>query len=227
MAEFLCSNAYFGIMMTLTAFVAGKAIQNKWKNPLCNPILIATWIVMAILLCSGLSVESYQASCAPLQYLLTPATICYAISLHAQMVKLKKNLAAILAGVTCGTVVSIFSIRLMCGVLGMDRILTVSLLPKSVTTAIGMPLSDEAGGIAALTTAAIILTGIMGNVFGSIFFKVFRIKDPIAQGVSLGTASHAIGTSKAAEISSLTGAVSSLSLTLAGLLTVAIYSFFV
>lgn len=227
MGEFLDSNAYLGLVITISAFAAGRAIQSKWKNPLLNPILIATAIVMAVLLSSGISVEDYQAGCAPLQYLLTPATICYAISLHDQIHTMKRNLFAILAGVACGTLVSLFSIQLMCDVLGLDQVLTVSLLPKSITTAIGMPLSEEAGGIPAVTTAAIILTGILGNMLGPILCSVFRITDPVAKGVSFGTASHAIGTAKAAEISALTGAVSSFSLTFAGLITVILYSFLI
>lgn len=227
MADLISSNIYFGVFITLTAFAAGRALQSKWKSPLFNPILIATVLVIAVLLSTGISVDGYQASCAPLQYLLTPATICYAISLYEQIGKLKKNLAAIAAGVISGTIVSLLCVRFLCAAFDLEHILTVSLLPKSITTAIGMSLSEEAGGIAALTTAAIVLTGILGNMFGPTLCKLFRIHDPIAQGVSFGTASHAIGTSKAAEMSGLAGAVGSLSLTLAGLVTVVLFSFLI
>lgn len=227
MIELLPSNAYFGLLLTLAAFAAGWGMQRKWKNPLFNPILIAAILIMAVLLTFGISVDQYQAGCAPLQYLLTPATICFAVSLYEQLGKLKKHLAAILAGVVSGTVVSLLSIRLMCAAFGMDAVLTASMLPKSITTAIGMALSEEAGGIASLTTAAIVITGILGNVFGLMLCKLFRFTDPIAQGVAFGTASHAIGTSRATELSALAGAVSSLSLTFAGLITVVLYSFLV
>lgn len=227
MGDFLTANTYFGIGITVSAFAAGRAMQAKWKSPACNPILIATLAVALVLLSTGIPVDTYQESCAPLQYLLTPATICYAVSLHEQITRLQKNLLAILTGVICGTLVSLFSIRLMCSVFGLGEVLTVSLLPKSITTAIGMPLSQEAGGIPALTTAAIIISGILGNMFGPALCKIFGIHNPIAQGVSFGTASHAIGTARAAELCALTGAVSSLSLTIAGLVTVVLYSFLI
>ena len=150
MGDFLTANTYFGIGITVSAFAAGRAMQAKWKSPACNPILIATLAVALVLLSTGIPVDTYQESCAPLQYLLTPATICYAVSLHEQITRLQKNLLAILTGVICGTLVSLFSIRLMCSVFGLGEVLTVSLLPKSITTAIGMPLSQEAGGIPAL-----------------------------------------------------------------------------
>ena len=220
-------NAYFDLFFTLAAFAAGRALQSRWKRPLFNPILIAAVLVIAVLLITGIPVESYQESCVPLQYLLTPATICFSISLYEQIGKLKKNLAAIAGGVVSGTIVSLLCVRFLCAAFHLERVFTVSLRPKSITTAIGMSLSEEAGGIAALTTAAIVLTGILGNMFGPTLCKLFRIHDPIAQGVSFGTASHAIGTSKAAQMSGLTGAVGSLSLTLAGLVTVVLFSFLV
>lgn len=227
MIELLGANAYFGVFMTLAAFTAGRAMQSKWKSPLLNPILIAAALIIGVLLATGISVERYQESCQPLQYLLTPATICFSVSLYEQIGRLKKHLIAILAGVSAGTVASLFSIRLMCAAFGLDHTLTVSLLPKSITTAIGMALSEEAGGIAALTTAAIVLTGNLGNMFGPMLCKWFRLTDPIAQGVAFGTSAHAIGTSKAAELSELAGAVSSLSLTFAGLITAVLYSFLI
>lgn len=227
MTDLLVTNAYFPLLLTAAAFLAGRWMQSKWKSPLLNPILVAAVVIGAVLLALDIPVEQYQQGCAPLQYLLTPATICFSVSLYEQIGKLKKHLPAILAGVLSGTLVSLCSIRLLCAALQLSPELTVSLLPKSITTAIGMALSEEAGGIAALTTAAIILTGILGNVFGPMMCKWFGIREEIAQGVAFGTASHAVGTSKAAEMSALAGAVSSLSLTIAGLITVVLFSFFV
>lgn len=227
MADFLGSNLYFPLFLTLSAFCAGRALQKKWHSPLLNPLLVASVLVGAVLLCLGIPIQQYQAGCAPLQYLLTPATICYAVSMYEQIGKLKEHLWAILVGVFCGTVASLVGVRLMCTAFGLDTVLTTSMLPKSITTAIGMALSEEAGGIAALTTAAIVLTGVLGNMFGPMLCKWFHFTEEIAQGVAFGTASHAIGTSKASELSQTAGAVSSLSLTLAGLITVVLYSFFV
>lgn len=224
MSDLLTGNTFFCVFLTLCAFEAGRSLQQKWKISILNPILIGAVLVAVVIQFTGISVERYQAGCAPLQYLMTPATICFSISLYEQIGKLKKHLGTILAGVTCGTAVSLLSIRAMATMFGLDDALTISLLPKSITTAIGMALSQEAGGIAALTTAAIILTGILGNMFGPMLCKLFHIRHPIAQGVAFGTASHAIGTSKANELSELAGAVSSMSLTVAGLITVILFS---
>lgn len=225
MTAILENNGFFCILLTLGTFLIGRVIQSKWKSPLCNPLLLASCFTIITLLILGIPVERYQAGCAPLQYLLTPATICYAVGLYEQIGKLKKHIAAILAGVISGTVISLGSIRVMCLVFGFDRVLTYSMLPKSITTAIGMPLSAETGGIAALTTVAIVLTGILGNIFGPMLCKMFRFEEPIVQGVAFGTSAHAIGTARATEMSELAGAVSSLSLTFAGLVTVVLYSF--
>lgn len=227
MAEILTSNSFFCIFLTLAAFEAGRALQKKWSSPLLNPLLVGTVLVCAVLMCTGIDVDSYQEGCRPLQFLLTPATICFSVSLYEQLGRLKKHLPAIAAGVAGGTAASLLSIRVMARLFGLNRALTVSLLPKSITTAIGMALSQEAGGIAALTTAAIVLTGILGNMFGPWLCSRMKITEPIAQGVAFGTASHAIGTARANQLSELTGAVSSLSLTLAGLITVVLFSFFI
>ena len=221
MAEF----TYFSLFLTLGAFSIGLFCQRKWKNPLLNPILIGAALIMVFLGVTGIPNQQFQAGCKPLQYLLTPATICLAISFYAQLGALKKQLPAIVAGVVLGTGASLGSILLLCKLFRLEAVLTASLLPKSVTTAIGVALTEEAGGISAVTTAAIILTGISGNIFGPFLSKLFRLKDPVAQGVALGTASHVIGTARANEIGQLCGAVSGVSLTLAGLLTAVFYSF--
>ena len=167
----------------------------------------------------------YQAGCHVLSYLLTPATICLAISFYEQFQKLKSHLPAVCLGVVAGTVCSIGSIWLLCRLFALDTALAKSLLPKSITTAIGVVLSQEIGGIAAVTTAAIAITGIFGNIIGPSLCKLLRIRNPIAQGVAFGTSSHVIGTSRAAQLDPLTGAVSSLSLTIAGIVTTVLLSF--
>jgi putative effector of murein hydrolase len=159
--------------------------------------------------------------------LLTPATICLAIGFYEQVQKLKKHIPAILVGVAGGSLASLLSVGLLCRLFGFDRALTVTLLPKSVTSAIGMVLSQQAGGIGAVTTAVIAITGVLGNMMGPWLSKLFRLHDPISQGVAYGTAAHVMGTSRAMEISPLVGAVSSFSLTLAGLITTVLFSFLV
>ena len=226
MIKMLCESGFFPILLTLAAFWFGQALQSKWKSPLLNPILVASVIIIAVLTAFKIPVETYQSGCAPLQFLLTPATICFAIGMYEQLGKLKKHIAAILAGILCGTVSSLAFIRLLCAAFGLDIVLTISLLPKSITTAIGMALSEEAGGIASLTTAAIVVTGVLGNMFGPTLCRMFGIKNDIAAGAAFGTSSHAIGTARAVQISELAGAVSSLSLTFAGLITVVLFQLF-
>ena len=226
MTDFLSSSSYFAMALTVLAFAAGSAIQKKWKLSLLNPILIGAILVIVTLKLLGIPNSVYQEGCKVLSYLLTPATICLAISFYEQYQNLKQHLAAVVLGVLAGAVSCLGMVYLLCRIFGLDQALTVSLLPKSITTAIGVPISQELGGIAAITTAVIVCTGIVGNVLGPALCKWFRIRGEIAQGVAYGTASHVIGTSKAVELSQLTGAVSSLSLTVCGLLTALLLSFF-
>ncbi len=223
MADFLQNIPLFALALTFGAYQLGLWCQKKWKSPLLNPILIAVVLVVATLFATGIPNERYQEGMAGISWLLAPATVCLALPLYQQIKTLKKNLPAILVGIAAGTVVSLVSILLLCRLLGMDRVFTVSLLPKSITTAMGMVLSENSGGIGSLTAAAIIVTGILGSLFGSILCKLFRITDPLAQGVAFGTASHVVGTSRANELGALQGAVSSLSLAVAGILTAVVF----
>lgn len=225
MTEMLSQNSFFAIALTAAAFCIGAACQRRWKKAVFNPILIGAALVMLTLWLLDIPVAQYQADCKPLTYLTTPATICLAIAFYEQLQQLKKYLPAIVIGVTGGTLASLLSVWLLSGCFGFDKVLTMSLLPKSITSAIGVVLSEQAGGVGALTTAVIIITGIFGNITGPALAKLFRLRDPISQGVGFGTASHVIGTSRVAELSPLMGAVSSFSLTLAGLITTIIISF--
>lgn len=216
----------FSVVLTLGAYQVGLLCQKKWKSPLCNPILIAVLLVIGFLLATGMENSTYQAGATLFGWLLTPATVCLALPLYRQLRVLKKSLPGILAGVAAGTLTSLLCVFGLCKVFGLNKALTVSLLPKSITTAMGIVLSDLNGGIESLSAAAIIITGILGSLFGSILCKLLRLKDPISQGVAFGTASHVIGTSRAGELGQLQGAVSSLSLAIAGLLTAVLFPFF-
>lgn len=225
MGEFISGSSFFAVALTLVVFSLASTCQKKWKLAILNPILVSAIVIIALLSLLGLPNETYQAGCTILSYLLTPATICLAISFYEQFQSLKKHLLAVCIGVLAGTVASLGCIWLMASLFGLSRELTLSLLPKSVTTAIGMALSEEIGGIGAIATAAIVITGIVGNIAGPALCKLFRLKSEVAQGVAFGTSSHVIGTSRATELSQLTGAVSSLSLTLAGIITCLLLSF--
>ena len=215
----LLSISILPVILTLLAYRAGALLQQKTKSPICNPILIAVLLVLGFLSLTGMELKTYQAGAAFLSWLMTPATVCLAISMYEQFQVLKKNTPVILAGVAAGAVACLAMVLVLSLLFGFDRELTVSLLPKSVTTAIGVPLSQLAGGLTPITTAAIILTGITASVLGPTLCKLFRLTDEIARGAAFGTAGHVIGTAKASEMSALTGAVSSLSLVVAGLLT--------
>ena len=223
MTEFLQSISLFPLMLTFGTYQVGAWCQRKTKSPLCNPLLIATVLSIGVLLLTDFDLKVYQSSSAWITWLLTPATVSLAVPLYNQLKEFKKDLGAIIAGIAAGTVASLGFIGFVCVLLKLDRSLTVSMLPKSITTAIGLVLSEQSGGIPALTSAVIVITGILGNLFGSFLCKILRITDPIAQGVGFGTASHVVGTSRATELDPLAGAVSSLSLAVAGILTAVLF----
>jgi len=225
MTDLFLSSSYFAVTLTLLAYAFGCLCQRTFKLSVFNPILIGALTVMGVLYFLEVPNSVYQRGCQILSYLLTPATICLSISFYSQYQKLKHHLGAIFAGVLTGCISCLGSIWLLANYFGLNHQLTVSLLPKSITTAIGVVMSEALGGIGAITTAAIILTGILGNVFGPFLCKILAIRDPIAKGVAFGTGSHVIGTSRAVQVGELVGAVSSLSLTLAGLITAVLLSF--
>jgi putative effector of murein hydrolase len=207
------------VLLTLLAYQAGAWLQKKTKSPVCNPILVGVVLVLVFMALTGLENGTYQGSMVRLSWLMTPATVCLAIPMYQQVEILKKNWKAMVAGIAAGALSCLVMVLVWGIVFRFDRELTISLLPKSVTSAIGVPLSGLNGGIQSITTAAIILTGITASVLGPSLCKLFRLTDKIAQGTAFGTAGHVIGTAKATELDPLTGAVSSLSLVVAGLLT--------
>lgn len=223
MLDYLLSLSLLPMALTVGAFMLGAWVQKKTKCVAFNPIIVAVVLIVGFILITKYPISDYQAGTKPISWFITPATVCLALPLYEQLKTLKKNLPAILIGVFAGTVTSLLVVFGMCLLFKTDRDITVSLLPKSITTAMGIVLSSENGGIEALTAAVIIVTGIIGNLSGSLLCKIFRIKDPIAQGVAFGTASHVVGTSRANELSPLTGAVSSLSLATAGIFTAILF----
>lgn len=225
MREFLSDSGYWALLLTAAAYQLGLFLNKKTKSAIFHPIVVATVIVIPFLLLTGIPNEVYQAGMQSISWLLTPCTVCLGISLYTQLNKLKDHIWAILAGVLAGTVTSLLFVWGMCALFGLDHAMTVTLLPKSVTTAMAQPLAEGAGGYAALTTAAVVITGVLGSVIGPALCKLFRLKNDISRGVALGTASHVVGTTRAAEMSELSGAVSSLSLVIAGILTAIAFSF--
>jgi len=185
-----------------------------------NPLLVAIILVIAFLKATGISYTDYNTGASYISYFLTPSTVCLAIPLYKQLELLKKNLTAVAAAITAGVIGSVVSVYVMSMIFRLEHVHYVSLLPKSITTAIGMGVSEEAGGIVTMTIVSIILTGILGNIVADGWFKLVGIKEPIAKGLALGTSAHAIGTAKALELGEVEGAMSSLSIAVAGLMTV-------
>ncbi len=223
MMEFLSNVALFPVVLTLGAYQVGLWCHKKWKNPLTNAILIAVVLVVGFLLLTGFPVDVYKQGTSRLSWLLTPATVSLAVPMYHNIRALRKNLVAVLAGAVSGAVAALSFILLMCVLFSLDDTITISILPKSITTAIGIVLSEEGGGIPALTTLAIFITGITGALLGRPMCRLFGFNDPVSQGVALGTASHAVGTYTAIEMGQLQGAVSSLSLAVAGLFTALVF----
>lgn len=215
----LLSIPIFPVVLTLLAYRLGAAMQKKLKSPLCNPILIAVILVLVFLSATGMELKTYQAGTSLLSWLMTPATVCLAISMYEQFQILRRNTCIILASVAAGAISCLAMVILFSLLFRFSPELTASLLPKSVTTAIGVPLTQMIGGLPSITTAAIILSGITASVLGPTLCRLFRLTNEIAQGAAFGTAGHVIATAKAMELSKLTGAASSLSLVVAGLLT--------
>ncbi len=220
MKDFLTDSVFFGAFISLAAYEAGLLLKKKFRIALLNPLLIGTILVMAALLLLKVEYRSYNESAGYISYLLTPATVCLAVPLYQQLELLKKNRKAVAAGITAGVLTSLFSVFLLAKLFSLSHEQYVTLLPKSITTAIGMGVSKELGGMETITVAVIIVTGILGNVMAEFVCKIFRIQEPVAKGLALGTSSHAIGTAKAMELGEIEGAMSSLSIAVAGLLTV-------
>lgn len=221
MNELINTSLYFGVTISIAGYGIGLFLKKKLKWGFLNPLLVAIIFVIASLQVSGIDYEVYDETAKYLSYLLTPATVCLAIPLYQQITLLKKNLKAVLLGILAGVFSSLGSVLGMAYLFGLSHEEYVTLLPKSITTAIGIGVSEELGGITTITVAVIIVTGVLGNVIGEQICKIFRIQEPIAVGLAFGTAAHAVGTTKALELGEIQGAMSSLSIAVAGLVTVA------
>lgn len=220
MHDLFLTSAFFGVTVSLLTYMLGMWLKKKLKFAFLNPLLISIVLTMIVVVACHIDYNTYYEGAKYLSYLLTPATVCLAIPLYEQLQQLKRYWKAILAGILSGVLTSLGCILVMSILFGLTHENYVTLLPKSITTAIGMGVSEELGGVVSITVAVIIVTGVFGNVIGDLVFKLFRIHEPVAKGVALGTSAHAVGTSKAMELGEVEGAMSSLSIAVAGLLTV-------
>ncbi len=220
MFDTVVSSAFFGVVVSLSAYFVGLSIRKKTGLAVMNPILLAVALVIALLSALDIDYEVYQQSSNMLSALLTPATICLAVPLYEQLHLLIRYKKAILAGIVSGVITSLLCVFVLSLLFGLSHTDYVTLLPKSITSAIGMGVSSELGGHVSITVAVIIITGVIGNVTAESILRLFRITEPIAKGIAIGSSSHAIGTTKAMEMGQVEGAMSSLSIVISGLLTV-------
>ena len=217
---------YFGLVLSIGAYLFACWLKNKTKLALLNPLLVSAALIIACILGVGMDYETYNKGASYLSWLLTPATVCLAIPLYEQWELLKHNCKAVMAGLVAGVVTSLCTVFVLSKIMGLTHEDYVTMLPKSITTAIGMGVSEELGGYVTITVAVIIVTGVLGNIFGELVCKIFRITEPISKGLAFGSASHAIGTAKAIEIGEVEGAMSSLAIAVSGILTVVLSSLF-
>ncbi len=213
------SSALFGLALSLLFYLFGVWLNKKIKTPLVNPLLVAVVLVLSILSIFDIPMEDFMSGGSIIAAFLTPATVALALSIYNQRKTLKAYFFPVVLGCFAGSVTSMGSIYLMCRLFKLDETLTMTLLPKSVTTPIAMSISEGLGGIPSVTVAMVVGTGILGALICPILIQLFEVKDPVAQGVATGTCSHAIGTSKVMELGELQGAMSSIAIGIAGLLT--------
>ena len=222
MAELIGSIGVWGVALTLGAFALGTWLNRKTGQAIFNPLLLGSIFVIIFLSLVQIPFAEYKQSVSVLNYLLLPATVSLAVPLYEQWLPMKKNAKAVLCGILAGSLTSMVSIIAISWVMKLDPVLSASLMPKSVTTAIGAEVAQELGGLSSLAGGIIVLTGIIGNLSAAAMCRICRLHDPIARGVAIGTASHAIGTARALQMGRVEGAVSSLSIAVAGILTAAL-----
>ena len=216
----LWASPFFGIAVSILAFWIGVKMQERLKSVLCNPLLIAIVLIAGLLSVFKIPYESYNAGGAIINMFLAPATACLAVSIYSKIQILKENWLPIVVGCTVGSVTSMGSVYLLCRLFRLDKAMTASLIPKSITTPIAVEVSAAHGGIVPVTVIAVIFTGILGSIFAPLLIRIFQVKDPVAAGLSIGACSHAVGTSRAVQLGETQGAMSGLAIGICGIITV-------
>ena len=222
----LLQSPFFGITLTVAAYVLGMKIQKKSGLVICNGLVLAALVIIALLTAFHISYEDYYVGGSIINMFLSPATVCVAMSIYAKRDVLKRNLLPVLVGCTVGAVTSVLSVWALCRAFGLDAALTASLLPKSVTTPIASAIAESHGGIVSITAVAVIFTGIVGNLCAPLMIRLFRVKDPVEAGLGIGACSHALGTAKALELGETEGAMSGIAIGLCGIVTTVLALFF-
>lgn len=222
----LTQSPFFGITLTVVTYWLGMKIQKKVNFVLCNGLIIAVLLLVGVLVALDIPYEDYYQGGSVINMFMGPATACMAVTVYAKIDLLRKNWLPVLAGCLAGVAASVGSVLAMCRLFGLDAAMTASLLPKSVTTPIATAVSESHGGIVSITVAAVIFTGILGNLAAPYLIRLFRVKDPLAVGLGIGACSHAMGTAKALELGDTEGAMSGLAVGMCGILTALAALFF-
>ena len=220
MQEYFANSIFFGVFLTIFVYQLAGKLQKKWPLPIFNPLLVSIFAIMLILTVTGIPYETYEQGAQMIGNFLTPLTVCLAVPLYRQLQILKKNIAAVLISITSGVIAHAMTMLVLAQLFGLDDMLRNSIMSKSVTTAIALGITTELGGIQGVTVIGVVIAGVMGPVVGPTVLRLVRVKNPVAFGLGMGSASHAIGTSKALEIGEVQGAMSSLAIVVTGILTV-------
>lgn len=225
-ANVLENSIYFGVLLSLGSYGIGMWLKRLTGWGFMNPLFVSIVLVIAAIKLLGVDYDNYNRGASIITYLLTPSTICLAVPLYQQIELLKRNMKAVMTGIITGVLSSVCIILLLAVLMHLDHASYVTFLPKSITTAIGIGVSEELGGYVSISVAVIIITGVIGGIFAEKLFKLLRITEPIARGIALGASAHAIGTAKAMELGPIEGSMSSLSIVVCGIVTVAVAPFF-
>jgi putative effector of murein hydrolase len=223
--EQLLSLPLCGILVTIVCYTIGVAVNKRIKSPLTNPMVIANTLVILTILYTPLTLEQYLAGGNMITLFIGPVTVILALRIYRQREQLRANVIPVLGGCIAGSAASLFSVWALCRLFALDRIITVSMLPKSVTTAIALELSRGSGGLAGLAVSAVIVTGIISSAFSPFFIRIFKLKDPLAAGIAIGSSGHAIGTAAAIGLGETEGAMSGLAMGIMGIITSLIWMF--
>jgi len=215
----LYSSPFFGLTLTVAAYWLGTTIQKKTKLVICNGMLIAGILIIAILLIFDIPLEAYNAGGGIINMFITPVTVCLGVTIYNNLPLMKKRLLPILAGTVIGAATALFSGLLLCRLVGLDEVMTLSLLPKSVTTPVAVSISEAMGGVGSIAAAAVAITGTTGNLVAPLLCRLFRTKSSVERGLAIGACSHALGTAKALELGEEEGAASGIALGMCALVT--------
>lgn len=226
MIDMMTSLPLFGLFYSGLCWWFGHFVQKKTGITLCNHLLISTAVGVIGLMALGIPYATYSATASIITSLLAPATAVLALNIYRQRTILRQYFIPVLVGCLVGSLTSLLSILALCNLLLVDPVLTASILPKSVTTAIAMSVAESRGGVAGIAAAGVMVAGLMGPIFAPTFAKLFRITNPVAEGLAIGASSHAMGTTKAIEIGQIQGAMSSISLCICGIMTSILTLFF-